>query len=74
MEHATPFDRFLKTYQEKIDAGYLGRLIRLTCLAPDIIKRILNGTQPPTIYLQRLIREDIPPIWEDQRKLYKVRK
>ena len=61
-------------YQEKIDAGYLGRLIRLTCLAPDIIKRILNGTQPPTIYLQRLIREDIPPIWEDQRKLYKVRK
>ena len=61
-------------YQEKIDAGYLGRLIRLTCLAPDIVKRILNGTQPPTIYLQRLIREDIPPIWEDQRKLYKVRK
>ena len=61
-------------YQEKIDAGYLGRLIRLTCLAPDIVKRILNGTQPPSIYLQRLIREEIPPIWEDQRKLYKVRK
>ena len=47
-------------YQEKIDAGYLGRLIRLTCLAPDIVKRILNGTQPPSIYLQRLIREEIP--------------
>ena len=61
-------------YQERIDAGYLGRLIRLTCLAPDIVKRILNGTQPPSIYLQRLIREEIPPIWEDQRKLYKVRK
>lgn len=58
--------------QESIDAGYLGRLIRLTCLAPDIIKRILAGTQPTTLYLQRLIREDIPPIWEDQRKLYGV--
>ena len=57
-------------FQEEIDSGYLGRLLRLTCLAPDIIKKILNGLQPPQIYLQRLLREDIPPIWEDQRKLY----
>lgn len=56
--------------QENIDAGYLERLIRLTCLAPDIIKRILAGTQPAGLYLQQLIRKDIPPIWEDQRKLY----
>lgn len=58
--------------QENIDSGYLGRLIRLTCLAPDIIKRILAGTQPAELYLQRLIREDIPPIWAEQRKLYGV--
>jgi DNA invertase Pin-like site-specific DNA recombinase len=55
---------------ENIDSGYLGRLIRLTCLAPDIIKRILEGTQPTTIYLKRLLREDIPPIWQDQRIKY----
>lgn len=55
-----------------IDAAYLGRLVRLTCLAPDIIKKILSGTQPATIYLSRLIREDIPPIWDDQRKLYNI--
>ena len=60
-------------FQEGIDAGYLGRLIRLTCLAPDIIKRILAGTQPATIYLQRLLRENIPPIWDDQRKLYQIK-
>lgn len=61
-------------YQEEIDSGYLGRLLRLTCLAPDIIKRILNGTQPATIYLKRLLREEIPPIWEDQRRLYQIEK
>lgn len=59
-------------YQEGIDSGYLGRLIRLTCLAPDIVKMILAGTQPLTLYLQRLLREDIPPLWEDQRKLYNI--
>ena len=31
---------------------------------PDIVKLILNGTQPPSIYLQRLIREEISPIWK----------
>lgn len=60
-------------FQEGMDAGYLGRLIRLTCLAPDIIKCILAGTQPATIYLQRLLRENIPPIWDDQRKLYQIK-
>lgn len=55
---------------ENIDSGYLGRLIRLTCLAPDIIKSVLAGTQPITLCLQRLIRDDIPPIWTKQRKLY----
>ena len=57
-------------FQLEKDPGYIGRILRLTCLAPDIIKSILYGTQPASFYLQRLLREDIPPIWEDQRKLY----
>jgi hypothetical protein len=57
-------------FEEEIDAGYLGRLLRLTCLAPDIIKSILAGTQPPTLILQTLIRQDVPPIWSEQRKIY----
>lgn len=56
--------------QEEIDSGFLGRIIRLTSLAPDIIKSVLAGTQPANFILQSLMRSDIPPIWSEQRKLY----
>ena len=55
---------------EELDAGYLGRILRLTSLAPDIIKSVLAGTQPADFILKRLIREEIPPIWAEQRKKY----
>ena len=56
--------------QEEIDSGFLGRIIRLTSLSPDIIKSVLAGTQPANFILQSLMRSDIPPIWSEQRKLY----
>ena len=31
---------------ERIERGYLGRLLRLTLLAPDIVEAILDGWQP----------------------------
>ena len=31
---------------EKIDRGYLGRILLLTLLAPDIVEAILDGKQP----------------------------
>ncbi len=31
---------------EKIERGYLGSLLRLTLLAPDIVEAILDGRQP----------------------------
>ena len=30
---------------EKIDRGYLGRILQLTLLAPDIVEAILDGRQ-----------------------------
>src|SRR4051794_33762080 len=36
---------------EKIDRGYVGSILRLTLLAPDIIEAILDGRQPPTLGL-----------------------
>lgn len=56
--------------QEKSDRGYIGRQIRMSYLAPDIVEGILSGTQPACLTLYDLMRSDIPHIWADQRKKY----
>jgi hypothetical protein len=40
---------------EKIDRGYLGRLLQLTLLAPHIVEAILDGRLPSTIALPALL-------------------
>lgn len=40
---------------EKIDRGYLGRLLQLTLLAPDNIAAILDGTQDDELTLPSLM-------------------
>ena len=51
---------------EQIERGYLGTLLRLTLLAPDIVKAILDGRASSTIGLHALI-EPISEIWLKQR-------
>jgi hypothetical protein len=51
---------------EKIERGYLGTLLRLTLLAPDVIEVILDGRQPDGMTLPRLI-EPLPTCWIEQR-------
>jgi hypothetical protein len=41
---------------EKINESYVGRVLRLTLLAPDIIEAILGGRQPPQLQLEKLLR------------------
>ena len=41
---------------EKINESYVGRVIRLTLLAPDIVEAILGGRQPASLQLDRLVR------------------
>ena len=50
---------------ERIDRGYLGRIVQLTLLAPDIVDAILDGRQPD-VGLPRLMRP-FPPAWDGQR-------
>ena len=45
---------------ERIDRGYLGRVLQLTLLAPDIVEAILDGVQPEDLTLPRLM-EPFPP-------------
>jgi hypothetical protein len=40
---------------ERIDRGYLGRLLRLTLLAPNIVEAMHDGRQPKAINLPRLL-------------------
>ena len=44
---------------EKIERGYLGTLLRLTLLAPELVEAILNGRQPEGVTLPRLL-EGVP--------------
>jgi hypothetical protein len=50
---------------EKIERGYLGTLLRLTLLAPDLVEAILNGRQPEGVTLPRLL-EGLPVEWGEQ--------
>jgi hypothetical protein len=53
---------------ENIDRGYLGRILRLSLLAPDIVERILNGVRLPEAAANRLLR-GLPVDWKQQRAL-----
>jgi hypothetical protein len=49
-----------------LDRGYMGRLLQLTMLAPDIVEAILDGRQLEELELPRLM-EPIPAGWTDQQ-------
>jgi hypothetical protein len=52
---------------ERLERGYLGTLLRLTLLAPDIVEAILDGQQPERMDLPRLLAP-FPVEWSAQRK------
>lgn len=51
---------------EKLDRGYLGRILMLTLLAPDIVEAILDGRQPAELGVH-VLREGFPVEWGEQR-------
>ena len=44
---------------EKLDRGYLGRILMLTLLAPDIVEAIMDGRQPAELGVH-VLREGLP--------------
>lgn len=54
--------------KEGLTHGYMGRLMRLNLLAPDIIEAILDGRQPKSLKVIDLLRQEIPLLWEEQRE------
>jgi hypothetical protein len=51
---------------ERIERGYLGTLLRLTLLAPDLVEAILDGRQTDGVTLPTLM-EPFPRSWTAQR-------
>ena len=51
---------------EKLDRGYLGRILTLTLLAPDIVEAVLDGRQPAELGVH-VLREGFPVEWGEQR-------
>ncbi len=50
---------------EKIDPGYLGRLLQLTLLAPLIVEAIVDGRVSSGIALPALLKP-VPKEWVNQ--------
>jgi hypothetical protein len=54
---------------ERIDHSYVGRIVRLTLLAPDIVEAILDGRQSETMTVATLSHA-FPLFWEVQRRTF----
>lgn len=54
---------------EKLDRGYLGKILMLTLLAPAIVEAILDGRQPAELSVH-VLREGFPVEWAEQRGVF----
>lgn len=57
--------------RENLNCGYVGKIMRFTILAPDIIQAIMEGRQPAYLTVNTFMRNVIPYRWEEQRKKFK---
>lgn len=54
---------------ERLERGYLGSLLRLTLLAPDIVSAILDGRQPEGLTCA-VLAGGVPVGWDAQRNTF----
>lgn len=58
---------------EKLERGYLGSLLRLTLLAPDIVQSILDGRAPEEMSLPRML-DGFALNWAEQAMVLSARR
>jgi hypothetical protein len=51
---------------ERLDRGYLGKILMLTLLAPDIVEAIMDGRQSAELGVH-VLRQGFPVEWGEQR-------
>ena len=57
---------------EKINSSYVSRLLRMTLLAPDIVKAILDGRQPAEMTLAVLM-QPFAVLWAEHNGIFLAR-
>ncbi len=50
-----------------VDRSYVGRIMRLALLAPDIVEAIVRGDESSGVSLERLVK-GMPTVWAEQRE------
>ncbi len=53
----------------KMDPSQVGRILRLTLLAPDIVDAIISGSITTDLSIRQLTAK-IPILWDDQRQIF----
>jgi hypothetical protein len=56
----------------KLEPGWVAEVLRMTLLAPDIVRSIVEGRQPRHLNLHALRgrQKDVPLDWVEQRRLF----
>jgi hypothetical protein len=54
---------------ESVDRGYVGRVLTLTLLEPNIVEAILDGRQPGGLTLPGQWMEGVDKEWAAQRRM-----
>jgi site-specific DNA recombinase len=59
--------------RENITRSFVGRIIRMAFLAPEIVEVIAAGRQPPELSTELLTRRlHLPFDWDDQKRLLNI--
>ena len=56
---------------ERLERGYLGTLLRLTLLAPELVEAIIDGLAPDSVTLPPLL-EPFPSTWAEQCAVFGI--
>ncbi len=51
----------------QVDRSYIGRIMRLALLTPDIVEAIVRGDEPSGLSLERLVK-GMPMVWAERRE------
>ena len=57
--------------EEDVDPGYVSRMMNMNLLCPELVRRILDDDLDSDFSFSEIYR-DIPVLWEDQFKKFKV--